>query len=176
MTLTQQVSGSTPARAEPSASSGQGTQSVSKPSEPPPPFGLSLSKPCFESATRFFGESGAALSPRRATHFSLLRQRNLRKRKATLVPASLRFAAGNLRCSVQPGSRSNSPEGSDNRGALSVWPSAPRRIHKGLGDGIGIGIGIGIGFGFGFGFGFGVRFLSCRRYYFYSCSRRYYLG
>ena len=41
--------------------------------------------------------SGAALSPRRATHFSLLRQRNLRKRKATLLSASLRFATGNLR-------------------------------------------------------------------------------
>ena len=27
------------------------------------------------------------------------------KRKATLAPASLRFAAGNLRCSVQPGSK-----------------------------------------------------------------------
>ena len=51
----------------------------------------------------------AALSPRRATYFSLLRQRNLRKRKATLVPASLRFATGNLRCSVLPGSCTNSP-------------------------------------------------------------------
>ena len=69
------------------------------------PFGLTLrylrtgyasvSKPHFESATRFFGESGAALSPRRATY--------------CLRPsASLRFAAGNLRCSVQPGSRANS--------------------------------------------------------------------
>jgi hypothetical protein len=53
--------------------------------------------------------SGAALSPRRATYFSLSRQRNLRKRKATLLSASLRCATGNLRCSVQPGSRSNSP-------------------------------------------------------------------
>ena len=59
--------------------------------------------------------SGAALSPRRATYFSLSRQRKLRKRKATLVSASLRFATGNLRCSVQPGSRSNSLR-SDNRG------------------------------------------------------------
>ena len=42
---------------------------------------------------------------RHATHFSLLRQRKVSKRKATLVPASLRFAAGNLRCSVQPGSK-----------------------------------------------------------------------
>jgi hypothetical protein len=41
--------------------------------------------------------SGAALSPRRATHFSLSRQRNLRKRKATrsLGPfASLRAPCG----------------------------------------------------------------------------------
>jgi hypothetical protein len=53
--------------------------------------------------------SGAALSPRRATYFSLSRQRNLRKRKATLLSASLRFATGNLRCSLQVGSRSNSP-------------------------------------------------------------------
>jgi hypothetical protein len=53
--------------------------------------------------------SGAALSPRRATYFSLLRQRNLRKRKATLLSASLRCATGNLRCSLQVGSRSNSP-------------------------------------------------------------------
>ena len=44
-----------------------------------------------------------------ATHFSLSRQRKVSKRKATLLSASLRFAAGNLRCSVQPGSSSNSP-------------------------------------------------------------------
>ena len=40
--------------------------------------------------------SGAALSPRRATYFSLLRQRNLRKRKATLVSAQV--------CNAQAGS------------------------------------------------------------------------
>ena len=34
----------------------------------------------------------------------MFRQRNLTKRKATLVPASLRCASGNLRCSVQSGS------------------------------------------------------------------------
>ena len=39
----------------------------------------------------------------------MLRQRKVPKRKATLLSASLRFAPGNLRCSVQPGSRSNSP-------------------------------------------------------------------
>jgi len=40
-----------------------------------------------------------------ASNFLLLRQKKVTKEKATLVPASLRFAAGNLRCSVQAGSR-----------------------------------------------------------------------
>ena len=40
-----------------------------------------------------------------ATHFLLLRQKKVSKEKATLVPASLRCATGNLRCSVQPGSK-----------------------------------------------------------------------
>ena len=75
--------------------------------------------------------SGAALSPRRATHFSLLRQRKVSKRKATLLSASLRFAAGNLRCSVQPGSRANSLR-SNKHEPCSVWTSAPRRIQKGF--------------------------------------------
>ena len=38
--------------------------------------------------------SDAALSPRLATYFSLLRQRNLRKRKATLVSASPSLRCG----------------------------------------------------------------------------------
>jgi hypothetical protein len=71
------------------------------------PFGLSLSKPVQACAPE--GLPASRVSPRRATYFSLLRQRNLRKRKATLLSASLRFATGNLRCSVQPGSSSNSP-------------------------------------------------------------------
>ena len=104
--------------------------------------------------------SGAALSPRQATYFSLSRQRNLRKRKATLVSASLRFAAGTFRCSAQPGSRSNSLR-SDNRGPSSVWASAPQRIHKGFGEGLGIGFGLGQ-----------IR----KRYCFHSCLRKYYLG
>src|SRR5213594_3737838 len=44
-----------------------------------------------------------------ASNFSLLRQRKVTKRKATLLSATLRCASGTLRCSVQPGSRSNSP-------------------------------------------------------------------
>ena len=49
--------------------------------------------------------AGAGLSPRRATHFLLPRQKKVSQEKATLQAASLRFAAGNLRCSVLPGSR-----------------------------------------------------------------------
>ena len=77
--------------------------------------------------------SGAALSPRRATHFSLLRQRKVSKRKATLLSASLRFAAGNLRCSVQPGSRSTSPSAQTIAGpdpSETPLPGADRRGLK----------------------------------------------
>ncbi len=45
------------------------------------------------------------VSARRPTYFSLLRQRKVGKRKATLLSASLRFAAGNLRCSTPAGGR-----------------------------------------------------------------------
>ena len=96
----------------------------------PAPFGLRYRSLLRESDSTTLPCSGAALSPRRATYFSLSRQRNLRKRKATLLSASLRFAAGNLRCSVQPGSSSNSLR-SNNRSPYSVWTSAPRRIQKG---------------------------------------------
>ncbi len=65
-----------------------------------------------------------------ATHFLLRRQKKVSKEKATLLSASLRFASGNLRCSAQPGSSSNSLR-SDNRSPWSVWTSAPRRIQKG---------------------------------------------
>ncbi len=54
-------------------------------------------------------QGGGRESPRQASYFSLLRQRNLTKRKATLLSATLRCATGTLRCSVQPGSRANSP-------------------------------------------------------------------
>ena len=121
------------------------------------PFGLSLSKPhpvrpevskdraepveafCLIRPPRSLPSPDAALSPRRATHFLLLRQEKVSKEKATLLSASLRCAAGNLRCSVQPGSSSNSRR-SNNRSTCSVWPSAPRRRQKGLRDGFGFGI------------------------------------
>jgi hypothetical protein len=40
-----------------------------------------------------------------ASNFLLLRQKKVTKEKATLVAASLRFAAGNLWCSSQAGSK-----------------------------------------------------------------------
>ena len=57
------------------------------------PFGLSLSKPGrFGSFADLDGvpcwRAGAGMSPRRATHFSLLRQRKVSKRKATLQSAT----------------------------------------------------------------------------------------
>jgi len=58
-----------------------------------------------------------------ATHFSLLRQRKVSKRKATLLAASLRFAAGNLRCSVQPGSGTNSPSAQTSAGPDPSGPA-----------------------------------------------------
>ena len=45
---------------------------------------------------------------RRRSNFLLPRQEKVTKEKATLHAASLRFAAGNLRCSRPAGSRSNS--------------------------------------------------------------------
>ena len=56
-----------------------------------------------------FCQRASQVSPRRATHFSLLRQRKVSKRKATRQSGSLRCASGNLRCSKPPGSCSNSP-------------------------------------------------------------------
>ena len=50
-------------------------------------------------------EGGGRVSPWRATYFLLLRQKKVSKEKATLLSASLRFAAGNLRCSTPEGGR-----------------------------------------------------------------------
>jgi hypothetical protein len=57
----------------------------------------------FASCSLFF--SRGRVSPRQATYFSLLRQRKVGKRKATLLSATLRCATGNLRCSRFAGSR-----------------------------------------------------------------------
>ncbi len=65
------------------------------------------------------------VSPRRATYFSLLRQRNLRKRKATRWSGSLRFAAGNLRCSPKAGARSSSTPAGPSTAGLSYWGQTP---------------------------------------------------
>jgi hypothetical protein len=46
----------------------------------------------------------AGNSPRRATHFLLSRQKKVSKEKATPLRATLRFATGNLRCSLFAGS------------------------------------------------------------------------
>uniref|UniRef100_C5CX43 Uncharacterized protein n=1 Tax=Variovorax paradoxus (strain S110) TaxID=543728 RepID=C5CX43_VARPS len=84
----------------------------------------------------FFGGSffgGGRVSPRRATYFSLLRQRNVGKRKATLLSASLRFAAGNLRCSITAGVRRTRSTAfrSNSCGPDPASICAPRRIQKG---------------------------------------------
>ncbi len=55
-----------------------------------------------------FAQGRGRGSPRRARHFSLSRQRKVPQRKATRLPASLRCAAGNLRCPRPAGSCSNS--------------------------------------------------------------------
>ena len=44
------------------------------------------------------------MSPRQASHFLLLRQKKVTKEKATPLRVTLRFAAGDLRCSLQAGS------------------------------------------------------------------------
>jgi hypothetical protein len=113
------------------------------------PFGLSLACPELVGGSKsslpstFVVCQQAGGSPA-ATHFLLRRQKKVSKEKATLLSASLRFAPGNLRCSVQPGSSSNSLR-SNNRSPSSVWTSAPRRIQKGGGCGNGSGFGYAIG-------------------------------
>jgi hypothetical protein len=49
-------------------------------------------------------KAGAGASSRQPSHFLLLRQKKVTKEKATPVAATLRFAAGNLRCSLFAGS------------------------------------------------------------------------
>ena len=52
-----------------------------------------------------FAEAVGRVSPRRASHFLLLRQKKVTKEKATPLSVSLRFATGNLRCSEKAGVR-----------------------------------------------------------------------
>ena len=52
--------------------------------------------------------AGAGVCARRRSDFLLSRQKKVSQEQATLQAASLRFAAGNLRCSHPAGSRSNS--------------------------------------------------------------------
>ena len=80
--------------------------------------------------------AGAGLSPRRATHFLLLRQKKVSKEKATPLSASLRFASGNLRCSRPAGSRSNSLRCASLRQsrALIRWPLRSSAHTEGRGS------------------------------------------
>ncbi len=80
----------------------------------------------------------AGVCARRRSNFLLGRQKKVTKEKATLQPASLRFAAGNLRCSRPAGSRSNSLHCVALRQsrALIRWPlrsSAHPEGHPGIG-------------------------------------------
>ena len=90
-----------------------------------------VSKPCFAPSTAPFDQFWCRSVAAAGDSLFLVRQNKVSQKKATLLSASLRFAAGNLRCLVQPGSSSNSLR-SNNRSPLSVWTSAPRRIQKGL--------------------------------------------
>ena len=80
--------------------------------------------------------AGAGLSPRRAPHFLLLRQKKVSKEKATPLSASLRFASGNLRCSRPAGSRSNSLRCASLRQsrALIRWPLRSSAHTEGMGS------------------------------------------
>ena len=96
---------------------------------------------CFIRAGGLFGSmpwlgAGAGLSPRRATHFLLLRQKKVSKEKATPLSASLRFASGNLRCTRPAGSRSNSLRCASLRQsrALIRWPLRSSAHTEGMGE------------------------------------------
>ena len=78
--------------------------------------------------------SGAALSPRRATHLSFASPKESKPRKGdpgSCVPA-LRF--GQPAVLGKSGVPLELGFASDNRGPLSAFPCAPRRIHKGFGE------------------------------------------
>ena len=75
---------------------------------------------------------GAGMCARLRTHFSLLRQRKVSKRKATPLSATRSFAAGNLSSGGWAGNRSNSLR-SDNRGFFSRPPPATQAHTEGQG-------------------------------------------
>jgi hypothetical protein len=60
----------------------------------------------------------AGMCARLRTYFLLSRQKKVSKEKATPLSATRSFAAGNLRCGLEAGNRSNSLR-SDNRGSFS---------------------------------------------------------
>ncbi len=95
----------------------------------PPPFTLRYRRVCVDWQFGFYGRHAGGCPA--ASNFLLLRQKESHQRKgdpAACDPcAALR---GNLRCSVQPGSSSNSLR-SDNRSPCSGWPCTPRRRQKG---------------------------------------------
>ena len=113
------------------------------------PFGLSLSKPWRAGLTSMLGfRAEAGVCARRRSGFLLLRQKKVTKEKATLHAASLRFAAGNLRCScvgravelaLRCARRSDNHGESEHearalRRPCHPTPCAPRRIVKGTRD------------------------------------------
>ncbi len=76
------------------------------------------------------------VSPRRASHFLLSRQEKVTKEKATPLSVSLRFAAGNLRCSEKAGvrrTRSTSLR-SNSCGPYPAFSCAPRHSQRGSGS------------------------------------------
>ena len=94
-------------------------------------------------AYNVFGLPTSRVSPRRATYFSLRRQRNLRKRKATRLSGSLRFATGNLRCSIPAGvGRTRFAQTTAALDTASICAARPSQT--GLGGKIGFGFGIGL--------------------------------
>jgi hypothetical protein len=78
----------------------------------------------------------AGNSPRRASHFLLSRQEKVTKEKATPLSVSLRFAAGNLRCSEKAGVRRTRSTAlrSDSCGPDPAFSCAPRHSQRGLGS------------------------------------------
>jgi len=76
----------------------------------------------------------AGNSARRRTYFLLLRQKKVGKEKATPLSVSLRFAAGNLRCSATAGVRRTRCTSfrSDSCGPDPAYACAPRHSQRGV--------------------------------------------